>query len=210
MRGGLLHCAKINPVRPPGDQRRIFIEGFRQNLYCAAIGSNHSNSRVGVEEIPRARGSVEGNSFPVRRPVRIPVRPRRAHNLSYRLVVHVDDVKVRRLSRDQIRVLLRAERYARSVRRPRKIFHAELVPFRQRFGLRCRRASVRKLDKPKMRHLIITMHHGIVAIPFFAVLQRLAFRVAHGKSDALRIRSPFKIAYVVLHFSDLLRFAAIR
>src|SRR5205807_3873007 len=64
--------------------------------------------------------------------------------------------------------------------------------------------------KPKMRHLVITMHHEIVAILFFAVLQRLAFRVAHGKSDALRIRSPFKIAYVVLHFSDLLRFAAIR
>ena len=207
--GGLLHRAKINPIRPPRNQPGVFVKRLGQNLHRSAVRAHHSNPSIGIKKVLRPGGRLKRNVLPVRRPVRISVRPRRAHDLFHGLVVYMNHVQVRCVPGNQIRIPLRAERDARPIRRPRKIPHAELVPFGQTLRFRGRRASVRKLNRPQVRHLVIAMHHRVFPILFFSVFHGLGFRIRHGNGHAFRVRRPGKIVYAVFHVRDLLRLPAV-
>jgi len=210
MHGGALQGRKIDAIRFPGQQTRIFIEGVCERHGRAAGGRHHRQPRV-EREVPRvAHGRGEGDPGAVGRPDRRRVRAGLVHDLRHRVVREVQQVDVRAGALHQVGIHRGAEGDPGAVGRPGEVADAEIAPLRPLHAGGGRFQGFLHVDRPEMGVAVVAADHPEITQVLRPVLVRRHLRLLGEEGDLAAVRRPLVISAAVLDVGDPHRLAPVR
>ena len=206
--GGALLSLKENALRAPLEQPRILIE-IRGNHHGLAPRGNHRKTRVLIVVELLAIGGFKCDHCAIGRPHGVGVGAFGLHDLHRRMIGEAQRENVTGSGRTQVRIAGRAKRNAFGIRRPIEAADAKERTFGEGFGLHFLAVN-RNWSHPQMDHRIILLDDLNVAVFFLALLVVLAFRIARGVGDHLRIGRPVERVDAGFGMRQLDRFPALR